>query len=239
MASSNMGLKTHTSILESLCRICGCRLKKASKREISYPCFQHVSLLMQAFNINTLEDDTLSSPSKFCQKCYNAAVRESYSVRVTISTWPAHKRTGDCPVCSLYIEQKKGGRPKKAKMGRPKVDDNKNSLKLIDLVVGGMAKQISFKPNIDLLSDMVAKSNMKSFRGDQFLDPLLLCDEAKPEYLCPICREILDQPVKTKCKPNGHMFCAACLSFIFTQCDRKCPVCMTSIEGSCNSCLTG
>ena len=44
----------------------------------------------------------------------------------------------------------------------------------------------------------------------------------------PICKEVLDQPVQTKC-PTPHIFFASCLSLSFEMCGSLCPVCRTVI----------
>ena len=54
-------------------------------------------------------------------------------------------------------------------------------------------------------------------------------ENIKHEYLCPICKEVLDQPVQTKC-PTPHIFCGSCLSFSFEMCGTQCPVCRTLVE---------
>ena len=44
--------------------------------------------------------------------------------------------------------------------------------------------------------------------------------------MCPIWKEVLDQPVQTKCW-TPHIFCASCLSFSFEMCGSLFPVCQT------------
>ena len=44
--------------------------------------------------------------------------------------------------------------------------------------------------------------------------------------MCPIWKEVLDQPVQTKCW-TPHIFCASCWSLSFKMCRSLCPVCWT------------
>ena len=44
--------------------------------------------------------------------------------------------------------------------------------------------------------------------------------------MCPVWKEVLDQPVQTKCW-TPHIFCASCLSFSFEMCGSLFSVCQT------------
>ena len=57
----------------------------------------------------------------------------------------------------------------------------------------------------------------------------IFAENIKHEYMCPICKEVLDQPVQTKCQAP-HIFCAGCLSFAFEMCGPQCPVCRSVID---------
>ena len=67
--------------------------------------------------------------------------------------------------------------------------------------------------------------NLQSFRGSEPLYPEQF-GENKHEYMCPIWKEVLDQPVQTKCW-TPHIFCASCWSLSFKMCRSLCPVCWT------------
>ena len=67
--------------------------------------------------------------------------------------------------------------------------------------------------------------NLQSFRGSEPLYPEQFV-ENKHEYMCPIWKEVLDQPVQTKCW-TPHIFYASCWSFSFEMCGSLCLVCWT------------
>ena len=93
----------------------------------------------------------------------------------------------------------------------------------------GMSGTLSFQPNenINLFCQQVGE--LKSYRGTEPLYPELFAENIKFEYICPICKEVLDQPVQTKC-PTRHILCASCLSFSKTMCGPQCPMCRTDLE---------
>ena len=91
-----------------------------------------------------------------------------------------------------------------------------------------MSGTLSFQPDPASLSFSEEVKNLQSFRGSEPLYPEQFVENIKHEYMCPICKEVLDQPVQTKCR-TPHIFCASCLSFSFEMCGSLCPVCRTVI----------
>ena len=87
----------------------------------------------------------------------------------------------------------------------------------------GMSGTLSFLPNEDNPKFCQQVEELKSYRGAEPLNPELFAENIKFEYICPICKEILDQPVQTKC-PIPHIFCATCLTFSINMCGPQCPV---------------
>ena len=165
------------------------------------------------------------APPKFWHKCYKLASREG--TRLAINIWPPHKRTGNCVICSSFKEQQKPGRRKKNRPG-VKTKDNPGPKDQAE-IVEGMSGTLSFQPDPTTLSFSEEVKSLKSYRGTEPLYPEQFVENIKHEYMCPICKEVLDQPVQTKCK-TPHIFCASCLSFAFEMCGSLCPVCRTVIE---------
>ena len=96
-------------------------------------------------------------------------------------------------------------------------------------MIEGMSGTLSFQPKPTALSFSEEVNNLKSYRGAEPLCPEQFVENIKHEYVCPICKEVLDQPVQTKCQ-TPHIFCAGCLSFAFEMCGSLSPVCRTVIE---------
>lgn len=217
---ATFGLDEHQKILSQLCRICGERLMKSKDRyENSFLCAPNKELLFSAFGIKAHEDDSETCPPKFCHKCYKLASRGG--TRFAINLWPAHKRTGNCTICNSYKEQQKPGRRKKSKPG---VKPSKEVQ-----VLDGMSGTLSFQPNENSQTFSQQVEELKSYRGTEPLYPELFSENIKFEYICPICKEVLDQPVQTKCS-IPHIFCASCLSFSINMCGPQCPICRTEMQ---------
>ena len=89
-----------------------------------------------------------------------------------------------------------------------------------------MSGTLSFQPDPASLSFSEEVKNLQSFRGSEPLYPEQFVENIKHEYMCPICKEVLDQPVQTKCR-TPHIFCASCLSFYFEMCGVTVTVTMT------------
>ena len=48
-------------------------------------------------------------------------------------------------------------------------------------------------------------------------------ESVRPDFYCPICKELLSVPIETSCE---HYFCAECLIGVFESCDvASCPLC--------------
>ena len=161
-------------------------------------------------------------PPKFRHKCYKLALRGG--ARLAINVWPPHKHTGNCKICSFFKDQKKPD-GKKIKSGiKPRKDSA--GPKEQEEIVEGMSSTLSFQPDSATLSFSEEVMNQQSFRGSEPLYPEQFVENIKHEYMCSICKEVLDQPVQTKCGTT-HIFCACCLSFSFEICGSLCSVCWT------------
>ncbi|CAH3122541.1 unnamed protein product [Pocillopora meandrina] len=88
-------------------------------------------------------------------------------------------------------------------------------------MVEGMSGTLSFQPDPASLSFSEEVKNLQSFRGSEPLYPEEFVENIKREYMCPICKEVLDQPVQTKCR-TPHIFCAK-LTF-------RCPTCKHTVK---------
>ena len=144
-------------------------------------------------------------PPKFCHKCYKLALRGGTCF--AINAWPPHKRYGNGIICSSYKDQQKLGRKRKPKPGvKPKHDPG--SEEQIEMVEG-MSGTLSFQPDPNTLSFSEEVKNLKSYRGMEPLYPEQFVENIKHEYMCPICKEVLDQPVQTKCQTPGIYFVPA------------------------------
>ena len=199
-------------------------MKKAKdKYENSFLCADKTEIIFTAFGVKVRKDDLDMCPPKFCHKCYKLALRGG--TRLAINVWPPHKRTGNCKICSFFKDQQKPGRKKKTKPGIKPREDSAEPKEQVEMVEG-MSGTLSFQPDPASLSFSEEVKNLQSFRGSEPLYPEQFVENIKHEYMCPICKEVLDQPVQTKCR-TPHIFCASCLSFSFEMCGSLFSVCQT------------
>ena len=135
--------------------------------------------------------------------------------------------TSDLAIVLYAVPTRIQGPTKAWKPGvKPKHDPgSKEQIEMVE----GMSGTLSFQPDPNTLSFSEEVKNLKSYRGTEPLYPEQFVENIKHEYMCPICKEVLDQPVQTKCQ-TPHIFCASCLSFAFETCGSLCPVCRTAIE---------
>jgi len=70
---------------------------------------------------------------------------------------------------------------------------------------------------------------LKTYRGTEPLFDEHFSESIKYEYICPFRKEVLDQPVQTKCQAP-QIFFAGCLSFAFEMCGPQYPVCWSVID---------
>ena len=129
----------HNDRLHSLCRVCGGRSNKSSKPRPPTLC-KYVAQELDLFHgINISFDKTDTHSSTLCVKCYARLVKLKSSTNPSVISLQrakseinkaAHLWSGfdatliiqDCPVCSLFISQAKGGRPAKRSRLPPKKD---------------------------------------------------------------------------------------------------------------------
>ena len=88
-----------------------------------------------------------------------------------------------------------------------------------------MSGTLSFQPDLATLSFSEEVKNLQSFKGSEPLYSEQFVGN-KHECMYPIWKEVLDQPVQTKCW-TSHIFCTSCWSFSFEMCGSLCPVCLT------------
>ena len=88
-----------------------------------------------------------------------------------------------------------------------------------------MSGTLSFQPDPATLSFSEEVKNLQSFKGSEPLYSEQFVGN-KHECMYPIWKEVLDQPVQTKCW-TSHIFCTSCWSFSFEMCGSLCPVCLT------------
>ena len=201
----------HQENLQKLCRLCG-----------GYICKDAVDVLKcqekikNAFFIDISNDSDLIEPRKICKVCY-ATLLTVENRQTTTNLKPVsweHHNNNNCATCSRVETIKKGGRkPKKAKLGRPKSNEQIWSRAVLNKIIN-----IIPKTEIDY-----SKFKRTDFKPElnQHLD---LCT-------CKLCGDLLQTPLMfTKCE---HSFCLKCITQMVEGKNistTKCPTCLVKIN---------
>ena len=204
--------RLHRAELEIRCRICG------SKRDEgrSHRCVRGLEFqILSVFGVDTRQDDPSRHPEKLCSSCWKfveRCVSADPSCRlpttniVPVSEWP--ECVGDsCVLCVKWKEQKRGGRPPRKKAtsarGYPKGSTSKarNSGPLENLKLETVQVNIPKDPGLLL--------RMESFIYEVPLAPERFVDVGE-EWICPVCKDVLDRPVAVPVPGCEHACCTGC-----------------------------
>lgn len=199
----------HTAVLESLCRVCG-RLLFTKSWKTRYPCKDFLNQLHTVFDILAGSDDPNIHPTHICHACKGVMKKTKLGYHhrtVVFEGWCAHAEDeGNCTVCKHYKALKQPGRPKKTirTPGRPPTISSQHCIEWVKDVA----------PDSLVLPDTPI-----NVCGVHLHLPL-------SELNCPICCDILNQPVElVTC---GRMVCAECMCRWLDQHNSlSCPCCYT------------
>ena len=208
----------HTECLQSLCRVCGNKLKKSKDQwKSNYRCEDYREMLREKFDLETEKDDASIHPLRFCNACYLSTSKTRASL-----VWEPHGEES-CKTCSHGMKLKKGGRsPKKGFGGRKTPKQNESASAAIETERSSMNKQ----ELLEKISDISARPSVN--RSETFQENFDFVGGVKDDFNCAICREILSSPIETKCE---HYFCAGCLRQVVGRAGATvpCPVCKEPI----------
>ncbi len=199
----------HLKALESLCRICGTLL---ASHKVTHSCAKYPAHLALAFCINVASDTHNIHPARMCNNCYRTMSRHesrqktgtSYASSTEVVEWQQHETT--CSTCSLYINKKKGDRPRKQAKNRGRPPSTQG-------------------PHLtgDELKHHIAEISGESLQCKEPLHPDRFTSFVGiTTLLCSACGNVVDRPVEMKC---GHIACAACLIDRQSSLLLKCPGC--------------
>ena len=74
-----------------------------------------------------------------------------------------------------------------------------------------------------------ASTEKPKYQITQLAERFEFVESVRPDFYCPICKELLSVPIETSCE---HYFCAECLKGVFESCDvASCPLCKAQLDG--------
>ena len=195
----------HKEALEKLCRVCGCNLNKSKTK---YNTSKHTELLA-VVGIQAESDNRDVHPAFFCHMCYTTLKRKQvarglgkpFATTLQVFAWQPHENS--CNTCTRLEEVARRGKPPKKHTysGRP----------------------LTHKTIVHI-QEVAPDSSRPTDRDLEYLLPASVATFFTLEDLeCPLCHEILDQPVHLPCNNTA---CAKCLTMQLGE-QRKlvCPCC--------------
>lgn len=195
--------KYHQDCLAKSCRVCGL-FKGEKSGEYLYDCLKSdlKEKILLTFNVDIENDYSQIHPTKLCNNCYSKCYRSCDKNNVEPFSWTEHAE--GCQICLHFKTKQRGGRKRKNNTGagRPKkIASVKHSHTKIEI-----PQEIISSPIINTTPELA-----------RFCDP-------PPDLLCPICKEILHQPLQSACQ---HYFCHECIRTWLEHAGEngKCPVC--------------
>ena len=194
----------HLKQLERCCRACGNFLDKDRVTyQVSTP--QVSSKLLSCLGIDIEKDEKQVHPSKLCNCCYvkcGKSVKNSeYHCSIQLVAWKEHSLP--CPVCNFFSSKQRGGKKRKATMGRGRPSKKPSSL-----------SQTPETDTINIFKDIVPP---------KLINDMPLIDRfanLSQELICPICKDVLRQPIQGPCQ---HFFCLSCIEQYFQLASRPAP----------------
>ena len=176
---------------------------------VSYEFSKYTGPAKEVFKIDTVECE-IPLPKRMCHRCYNVIVRTQkarqegryYEHCVEVFTWGRHESEGECRICVHVSDHFKGGRPKKAQVGR------------------------SVSTSRELIIRQLYSVAHPSILPDDESRPVITTPPrsslAIADLSCTLCKNILDRPIfLTTC---GSLVCVQCCCSALRE-EMVCPSC--------------
>ncbi|XP_070546861.1 uncharacterized protein [Ptychodera flava] len=212
----------HLEILRTHCRVCSLKFTGTQ-----YSCSQFSTELNECFGLSVENDEYGVHPTRFCKNCkrrldraLSAAARsKKVAVSNIIVDWCRHSRTNNCLVCEHY--GKRGRKNSLARYDKSTVD--------VDTTNSGKIEQLINQSTADLsrIFNIIDDKAGPRYRTDVPLHPDRILNPLSQDYICQICKEVLNCPVQLLCEGN-HLFCSDCLrEWLGTS--PTCPLCRVRV----------
>ena len=229
-------MDNHRCQLDVRCRVCGRKRDKGRSHKAAAGLEFEI---LSVFGVDVRQDDASRHPTKLCTTCstfIKRATSAGPSCRlpqtsiVPVLDWPDCPGEG-CSLCREWEEEKKGGRPSKAKKagrkGRPpgggknqgKGKENEQPVEESDRT----ALLVLPTP-----TDPALAGRLQPFAHQQELLPERFPDVSSESVICPVCKNVLDKPVAVPVPGCEHACCMDCWQE-WLKVSPTCPVCRNDV----------
>ena len=248
-----MDSKFHSDELHRRCRVCGEVIRPPTAAR---PVSSYADTLSEAFGIKIDEDTEGVHPLRICVRCAATAqgfVKPTASgkkrrMSLELFDWRRHD-DDSCSLCDDWRQQARTGLSRRApkgrgtKRGRPPASESHDSegtegeVKsdpsvevgdgLDELTGEGTSQELTGPPAVRICPD--PDSRLTSYKTDMSLDPNRFVSELTDALICPICRDVVDEPVAAP-HPDGceHACCRRCWQ-AWLEVSDECPCCQREI----------
>lgn len=203
-------LDSHLEFLKKSCRVCGHYYGEKHKEQF-YECSNLIIEIYLVFGVDISDDKRDIHPSTLCHNCYAKCLKSQKNQFYKTATVPIRwKEHGDdnCEICELFEKKRRGGRKRKLAKGRGRPQQGHSKAPRSD----PSSHPVQIPP--DVIPAPISEEM-----------PAILRFHRPPEDLvCPICKEVLEQPLQSSCQ---HLFCFKCVDAWVTHAGNsvKCPTC--------------
>ena len=221
----------HRRELSRRCRICGRKLSSVSMLVSKF-----ANQLLVAFGVDIRADNPAVHPERMCGSCYTftkrtAAQETSSGKPRETSIVPAEwcVCSGDsCKLCEKWHGEEKGGyrtsKMSAKKRGRPSADTSK-------LWKGTSSGATTASPTQPLQIDLAgnAEASLQLWWTETLaLEPHRFVVPPADEFICPICKDVLDKPMDVPSPGCQHSCCMDCWEH-WIGVSQTCPVCRDQV----------
>ena len=234
-----MASLSHSAEVARRCRVCG-KLKKPSF--LSMKVSKVVDNLLVVFGLDVREDEEETHPTRICRSCYSTVKRfekETVSGKpreTSIKPFEWSRCGGEiCSLCDRWRQERHGLRPGKSKAkttkrGRP-------SAEIFELWRGkSKATSVAHPegeeglPNVRVSLPQEQATHLDSWKTDAPLDPTRFVSDVADEFVCPICKDVLDKPMEVPLPSVcQHPCCQECWEEWLSH-ESMCPVCRRDVK---------
>ena len=222
----------HRQQVDLRCRICGRKRDKGrTHKTVSDLAFE----LMSVFGVDVRADLVDRHPTRLCSRCWRHVQRSTSAgpsdhvpetVLVPVSNWPECGGES-CGLCSQWKIENRGGVRKKlpCKRGRPPGASGGNK----ETSKGNEAGPATSDCTVPLPEHPDFSARLESLVFDRPLFVERFVGTVSENFICPVCKEVVDKPMAVPVPGCDHACCYNCWTEWLPH-SATCPVCRETVN---------